>query len=266
MAGIVRSSFYKWLDRKPTEEEGINKKILAEIYAIHEEFNGIYGYRRMKININRRLGHQYNHKRIYRLMKFAGIEAVIRRKRKPYVKSTPQHVAENTLNREFTAERPNEKWVTDVTEFKYGQGQTSKAYLSAILDLYDGSIISYVISQSNNNPLVFETFDKALKLEPEAIPIFHSDRGFQYTSKMFKRKLENAGMTQSMSRVGKCIDNGPMESFWGKLKSEEYYLHTYSTFEKLKEAIEAYIEFYNHRRYQENLNGLSPYEYRAKAI
>src|SRR5699024_7539515 len=129
-------------------------------------------------------------------------------------------------NRECTAVHPNEKWVTDVTEFKYGQA--SKAYLSAILDLYDGSIISYVIGQSNNNPLVFETFDKALKVEPEAKPIFHSDRGFQYTSKTFKRKLENAGMTQSMSRVGKCIDNGPMESFWGKLKSEEYYLNTYN--------------------------------------
>jgi len=266
VAGVVRSSYYKWLKRKPTTEEKENKIILTEIYAVHEDYNGIYGYRRMKMNVNRRLGSQYNHKRIYRLMKFAGIEAVIRKKRKPYVKSTPQHIAENTLNREFKAEKPNEKWVTDVTEFKYGQGETSKAYLSAILDLYDGSIISYVVGRSNNNSLVFETFDKALNMEQGAKPIFHSDRGFQYTSKAFKRKLENAGMTQSMSRVGKCIDNGPMESFWGKLKSEEYYLHTYSTFEELKEAIETYIEFYNSRRYQENLNGLSPYEYRAKAV
>jgi len=223
VAGVARSSYYKWLNRKSTTEEILNKEILTEIYAVHQEFNGIYGYRRMKLNVNRRLGRQYNHKRIYRLMKIAGIEAVIRKKRKPYVKSTPQHIAENTLNREFTAVHPNEKWVTDVTEFKYGQA--SKAYLSAILDLYDGSIISYVIGQSNNNPLVFETFDKALKVEPEAKPIFHSDRGFQYTSKTFKRKLENAGMTQSMSRVGKCIDNGPMESFWGKLKSEELFKH-----------------------------------------
>lgn len=260
----MRSSFYKWLNRKPTEEEKQNEVLLNEICAVHEEYKGIYGYRRMKLNINRRLSHQYNHKRIYRLMKIAGIKAVIRRKRKPYIKSTPQHISENTLNREFTADKPNEKWVTDVTEFKYGQD--SKAYLSAIRDLYDGSIISYVIGRSNNNPLVFETFDKALRVEPNARPIFHSDRGFQYTSKTFKRRLDNAGMTQSMSRVGRCIDNGPMESFWGMLKSEEYYLNTYNTFEELKRAIEAYINFYNHRRYQENLNGLSPYEYRAKAV
>src|SRR5699024_9271742 len=117
------------------------------------------------------------------------------------------------------------------------------------LDLYDGSIISHVIGKSNNNPLVFETFDKALEVEQGAKPIFHSDRGFQYTSKTFKQKLENAEMTQSMSRVRKCIDNGPMESFWGKLKSEEYYLNTYRSFNELKEAIETYIEFYNRRRY-----------------
>jgi len=265
VAGVVRSSYYKWLNRIPTAEEKQNELLLSEIYAVHEEVNGIYGYRRMKLNINRRLGRQYNHKRIYRLMRLFGIKSVIRKKRKPYIKSTPQHIAENTLNREFTADKPNKKWVTDVTEFKYGKA-SSRAYLSAIRDLHDGSIISYVISQSNNNPLVFETFDKAVKAEPKAKPIFHSDRGFQYTSKTFKRKLEKAGMTQSMSRVGRCIDNGPMESFWGMLKSEEYYLNTYSSYEELKKAIEAYIEFYNHRRYQEKLNGLSPYEYRAKAI
>ncbi|MFD2630418.1 IS3 family transposase [Oceanobacillus kapialis] len=264
VAGIARSSYYKWVNRISTTEEKVNEEILTEIYAVDKEFNGIYGYRRMKINVNRRLSHQYNHKRIYRLMKFAGIKAVIRKKRKPYIKSTPQHVAENKLKREFTAENPNEKWVTDVTEFKYGE--MSKAYLSAILDLHDGSIVSYVIGRSNNNSLVFDTFDKALKVEPEAGPLFHSDRGFQYTSKTFKRKIEKAGMTQSMSRVGKCIDNGPMESFWGMLKSEEYYLNTYSSFEELKEAIEAYINFYNCRRYQESLNGLSPLEYRAKAV
>src|SRR5699024_10723047 len=102
-----------------------------------------------------RLSHQYNHKRIYRLMKIAGIKAVIRRKRKPYIKSTPQHISENTLNREFTADKPNEKWVTDVTEFKYGQD--SKAYLSDIRDLYDGFFLIYVPCRSNHNLLIFTT-------------------------------------------------------------------------------------------------------------
>lgn len=218
----------------------------------------------MKMNVNRRLNRRYNPKRIYRLMKIAGIQSVIRKKRKAYIKSTPQYIAENILNREFTADNPNEKWVTDVTEFKYGK--TSKAYLSAIRDLYDGSIISYVLGGSNNNTLVFETFDKALQVEAKAKPIFHSDRGYQYTSKIFKTKLDNAGMTQSMSCAGKCIDNGPIESFWGTLKSEEYYLNNYDSYEELEKAIEVYIDFYKRVRYLEKLNRLSHFEFRTKAI
>jgi putative transposase len=230
---------------------------------LHEKVDGIYGYRRMNLNINRKFGQNFNHKRIYRLMKIAGIQSVIRRKKKAYKRSTPQHIAENVLNREFTAENPNEKWVTDVTELKYGS--TKKAYLSAILDLYDGSIVSYVLGHSNNNNLVFKTLDKATNLLNGCHPLIHSDRGYQYTSYGFKRKIDKAEMTQSMSRVGKCIDNGPMESFWGTLKCEKYYLNKYETFEELSLAIKEYIHFYNHDRYQKRLNGLSPIEYRAKA-
>jgi putative transposase len=147
---------------------------------------------------------------------------------------------------------------------KYGTSQ--KAYLSAILDLHDGSIVSYVLGKSNNNPLVFKTIDLALKANPGATPLLHSDRGFQYTSPGFKRKIGKANMVQSMSRVGRCIDNGPMEGFWGTLKCEKYYLNKYSTFEELKQDIEEYIYFYNHNRLQKRLNGLSPLEYRAKAV
>lgn len=193
-------------------------------------------------------------------MKLAGLRSVIRVKKKRYKPSAPQHVAENVLNRELTAEKPNEKWVTDVTEFKYGLSK--KAYLS---DLYDGSIISYVLGHSNNNQLVFKTLDQAIVRLHQEHPLIHSDRGFQYTSKAFKRKLEAAGMAQSMSRVGRCIDNGPLESFFGTLKCEKYYLHKYQTFEELNIAINEYIYFYNHERYQKRLNGLSPKEYRAKA-
>lgn len=230
---------------------------------LHEKVDGIYGYRRMNLNINRMFEQNFNHKRIYRLMKIAGIQSVIRRKKKTYKRSIPQHIAENVLNREFTAEKPNEKWVTDVTELKYGS--TKKAYLSAILDLYDGSIVSYVLGHSNNNSLVFKTLDKATNLLNGCYPLIHSDRGYQYTSQGFKRKIDKAEMTQSMSRVGKCIDNGPMESFWGTLKCEKYYLNKYETFEELSLAISEYIQFYNHDRYQKRLNGLSPLEYRAKA-
>ncbi|WP_408605264.1 IS3 family transposase [Bacillus timonensis] len=264
IAGITRAAYYKWLKRTPSARELQNEEIIQEMKAIHEKVEGIYGYRRMMMTINRKLGQKFNHKRYYRLMKVAGIQSVIRQKKKRYKHSTPQHVAENVLNREFSAEKPNEKWVTDVTEFKYGLSK--KAYLSAIRDLYDGSIVSYVLGHSNNNNLVFKTLDKATKLlEKDQHPLLHSDRGFQYTSRGFKRKIDKAEIKQSMSRVGRCIDNGPMESFWGTLKCEKYYLHKYETFEELSKAIDEYIYFYNHNRYQKRLNGLSPVEYRAKA-
>ncbi|WP_375199824.1 IS3 family transposase [Bacillus sp. RS11] len=264
IAGLSRAAYYKWLQRTPTDRELENKAILQDIQAIFRQVEGIYGYRRMTLNINRKYNKKFNHKRIYRLMQISGLQSVIRRKRKRYVSSPAQHVAENRLNREFTASKPNEKWVTDVTEFKLGNGK--KAYLSAILDLYDGSIISYVLGHSNNNELVFKTFDLAmLTLKDGEQPLLHSDRGYQYTSHGFKRRIDGAEMIHSMSRVGKCIDNGPMESFWGTLKCEKYYLHKYQTFEALQQAIEDYIQFYNNDRYQERLNGLSPLEYRAKA-
>lgn len=216
--------------------------------TLHEKVDGIFGYRQMTLHMNRKFEEKLNHKRIYRLMKVAELRSVIRVKRKQYKRSSPQHVAENLLNRAFTAKKPNEKWVTDVTEFKYGESK--KAYLSAIRDLYDGSIISYVLGHSNNNQLVFKTLDQATALLTGEHPLIHSDRGFQYTSRAFKRKLDTAELTQSMSRVGRCIDNGPMESFFGTLKCEKYYLHKYKTFEELSTAINEYIHFYNYEGYQ----------------
>jgi len=189
------------------------------------------------------------------------MKSIIRRKRPNYIKSTPEITAENILNRNFTAENLNEKWLTDVTEFKYGDG--AKLYLSAILDLKDKGIVSYAIGRSNNNLLVFDTFDAAVQKYPDAKPLFHSDRGFQYTSKVFKAKLDMQGLTQSMSRVGRRIDNGPMEAFWGTLKAEMYYLHRFNNYDSLLLAIEQYIAFYNNARYQEKLGGLAPFEYRC---
>lgn len=260
---IARSSYYKWTTRRESILEAENKMLITEIIKIYEEVDGIYGYRRITMNLNRRLDQNFNHKRIYRLMKLSGLESVIRRKKKRYIKSNPQHVAENLLKRKFTAEKPNQKWLTDVTEFKYGNSK--KAYLSAILDIHDKSIIAYVLGHSNNNELVFKTLDMALAASPGASPMIHSDRGFQYTSYGFKRKLDSAEMTQSMSRVGKCIDNGPMEGFWGILKCEKYYLHKYDTYEELTNSIDEYIRFYNTKRLQKRLNGLSPLEFRALA-
>jgi putative transposase len=231
---------------------------------LYTEVQGIYGYRRMTMNINKTLDKQYNHKRIYRLMKSINMKSVIRKKKKNYVPSTPQITAENILNREFYTDKPNQKWLTDVTEFKLTDGK--KAYLSAILDLGDRSIVSYVLGRSNNNQLVFETFDLAVAANPSVKPLFHSDRGFQYTNRLFKNKLDNIGATQSMSRVSRCIDNGPMEGFWGIIKSEMYYLQKFHSYEELKQAVDKYIEFYNKRRLQKNLKGLTPIDYRNQAL
>lgn len=263
-AEISRASYYKWLNRLDTKRDKENKVILDEIIKLYSEVKGIYGYRRITLNINNRLNSNYNHKRIYRLMKSVKLTAVIRKKKKKYIQSTPQITAENILNRNFTANKPNEKWLTDVTEFKLTNG--SKVYLSAILDLGDNSIISYVLSNSNNNKLVFDTLDKAIKSNPTATPLFHSDRGFQYTSKSFKNKLNAINATQSMSRVGRCIDNGPMEGFWGTLKSEMYYLRKFDTYEELEQAINEYIEFYNTKRLQKKLKGMAPFEYRSHTL
>ena len=173
----------------------------------------------------------------------------------------PQYIAENILNRKFTATAPNEKWLTYVTEFHYYIGsEKHKVYLSAILDLYDRRIVSYSISDSNNNALVFDTFDVAIKANPNAHPIFHSDRGFQYTCRTFHSKLITAGMTQSMSRVAKCIDNGPMEGFWGIIKRERYYGKRFTNREFIVKMIEDYIEYYNNKRLQRNLGVLTPME------
>ena len=263
---LNRSSYYKWKKRKPSKSELLNVQITEYVKDFYEESNGVLGYRQMCININREktdeLPHIINVKRVRRIMRILGLKSVIRKKRPDYVKSTPEITAENILNRDFKATVPFEKWLTDVTEFKYYVGtEVKKLYLSAILDLYDRRIIAYKIGDSNNNELVFTTFDEATSLYPDAKPIFHSDRGFQYTNKVFHQKLVDAGMIQSMSRVGRCLDNAPMEGWWGILKSEMYYLKKFTSRESLVSAIENYIHFYNTRRYQKRLNCMTPCEY-----
>ena len=268
---LNRASYYKWKSRKQSKSELLNLQITEYIKDYYEESNGVLGYRQMCININREkikeLPHKINVKRVRRIMRILGLRSVIRRKRPEYVRSTPEVTAENELKRQFKANAPFEKWLTDVTEFKYYVGnEVKKLYLSAILDLYDRRIIAYKIGDSNNNALVFETFDEAVKLYPEAKPIFHSDRGFQYTNKIFHQKLVDAGMTQSMSRVGRCLDNAPMEGWWGILKSEMYYLRKFTDREELVSAIEDYILFYNTRRYQKRLNCMTPCEFFASTV
>ena len=154
-----------------------------------------------------------------------------------------------------------------MTEFKWYEGnEVHKLYLSAIVDLCDRRIVSYVLSEHNDNPLVFKTFDKAVRENPNAHPLFHSDRGFQYTNRAFRRKLVQAGMTQSMSRVAHCIDNGPMEGFWGILKRERYYGRRFTSKRVLVQMVQQYIRYYNTRRVQRILGVLTPLEKHARCL
>lgn len=258
--GVSRAAYYKWRSREASQKQLDDEELAQRISEIYQQQRGIPGYRQMKIILERRFGLKCNLKRIYRLMNALGLRSVCRRQKRRRTKKTPaEHVAENILNRKFSASKQNEKWLTDVTEFKYGAG--NKAYLSAVLDLYGRNIVAFSFGHSNNNALVFETFDRALQRFPEAKPLLHSDRGVQYTSRSFREKMEHAGIRQSMSRVGCCLDNAPMEGFWGILKSEMYYPHRFDDYNSLYEAVCKYIDFYNNVRYQKNLGCMTPSEF-----
>ena len=264
IVGISRASYYKWRNRGQTSREETNRNIAETIKKEYEERRGIVGYRQMKIILEREHRIKVSENKVYRLMNKLELKSVCRKKKRTYARRYPEVLAENILDREFMAEDTCEKWLTDVTEMKYGDN--GKAYLSAILDLGDRSIVAYDIGHRNNNKLVFDTFDKAREVYPEAQPLFHSDRGFQYTSRNFREKLDKAEMTQSMSRVAKCIDNGPMEGFWGILKAEMYNLRKFDDYPSLKQAIDEYMEYYNNRRYQKRLRKMTPIEYREHLL
>lgn len=262
---ISHASYYKWLHRAIPAQENENAKIAELIKEYDERFGHILGYRRMTDWINHFNHTNYSRNRIHRIMKKMGIHSVIRRKRKKYIRSVPEKTAENVLKRNFNATKPNEKWSTDVTEFRI-PGASQKLYLSAILDLYDRTPVAYVVSRRNDNKLVFDTYDKAIKANPDAKPLFHSDRGFQYTSRVFQAKLSRQGMEQSMSRIGHCIDNGPTEGLWGIIKTEMYQMYEINDEKSLRSAIDKYMDFYTKERLQERFNNQTPYEVRMAAL
>jgi len=268
MCGILdisRASYYKWLHRDIPLQEMQNIELAELIKEYDERFGHILGYRRMTSWINHFNQTEYSMKRVHRIMKKLDIHAVIRKKKKKYTPTTADAIAENLLQRDFYADGPNEKWTTDVTEFKVPGGE-KKLYLSAILDLYDRFPVSYVISCRNDNLLVFKTFDKAIEENPDARPIFHSDRGFQYTSRVFHKKLLDQEMQQSMSRSGHCIDNGPTEGFWGIIKTEMYQMYEITDEASLRHAIKDYLRFYAEERPQDRFHCKTPLEVRTEAL
>ena len=262
---ISRAAYYKWLHRSVPEQEAENIKLAERIKEYDERFGHILGYRRMTSWINHFNHTSYSKNRVHRIMKELGIHSIIRKKKKKYRPSRPETTADNKLKRDFNAARPNEKWATDVTEFKIPE-TGKKLYLSAIFDLYDRFPVAYAVSGRNDNKLVFDTYDKALRDNPNAKPIFHSDRGYQYTSRVFQSKLQKQGMDQSMSRVGHCIDNGPTEGLWGIIKTEMYCMYKITDESSLRSAIDNYMKFYAEERPQERFHCKTPSEVRQEAL
>lgn len=235
----------------------------ARIRTIFDEHKGRYGYRRITLAV-RDAGHRVNHKTVQRLMTELQIKSLVRVKKYRAYKGETGQAAPNLLKREFEAQQPNQKWVTDVTEFKVG-GQ--KLYLSPILDLYNGEIISYDIARRPLFSMVGTMLKKAFdRLQPHEKPILHSDQGWQYRMPIYGRLLKERSVTPSMSRKGNCYDNAAMESFFGTLKSEFFYLNKFSSLDELHAGLVDYIHYYNHRRIRLKLNGLSPVEYRTQSI
>ena len=200
---VSRSAYHKWASGKLSRRAAENEHLADTIEKIHEE-SPDKSYRRLNDDLRHDCGIHVNDKRVLRICRTRDIRSTVKYNNHGCTRQAknPQYLAENLLDRQFYAAKSNEKWLTDVTEFKWYEGtEVHKLYLSAILDLCDRRIVAYVLSERNDNPLVFKTFDKAVQAAPGAHPLFHSDRGFQYTNRAFQHKLVQAGMTQSISRV-----------------------------------------------------------------
>ena len=238
-------------------------EVKEEITAIYHENKGRYGYRRITTVLHDR-GFLLNHKTVQRLMKQLGLVCLVRMKKYRSYKGEVGKTAPNLLNRDFHAERPNQKWVTDVTEFSlFGQ----KLYLSPILDLHSSYLISYTISERPVLSMVTTMLEKAFETIPDKTDlILHSDQGWQYQHKQYQQMLKRKGIRQSMSRKGDCLDNAVVENFFGLLKSELLYLQKFDSMEHFKQELIDYLDYYNNRRIKAKLKGLPPAIYRQQAL
>ena len=260
IVGIARSTYYYWIKQMGRHDK--YSQVKEVIQQIFEEHQGRYGYRRITLELRNR-GYAYNHKTVRRLMNEMGLRCLVRMKKYRSYRGNVGRVAPNLLERDFHATKPNEKWVTDVTEFHlHGE----KLYLSPILDLYNGEIIAYNLEARPVYPLVSKMLVRALEqLQDGDSPILHSDQGWHYQMKSYQHVLKEQGIVQSMSRKGNCLDNAVMENFFGLLKSELLYLKEFESMEHFREELEDYIDYYNHKRIKVKLKGMSPVQYRTHA-
>ena len=261
IAQLPRATFYYHAKRMVRKDKyAIIKTKITELFHEHQ---GRYGYRRITDELHNQ-NFAINHKTVQRLMKELGLVCRVRMKKYRSYKGEVGKVAENLLDRNFHAQKPNQKWTTDVTEFRlFGQ----KLYLSPIMDLCSGDIVTYTLSESPNLLMVTTMLEQALKVLPEKHElILHSDQGWHYQHKQYRQILKENGITQSMSRKGNCYDNAAMESFFGHLKSELLYLQEFESVDHFKRELIRYIDYYNNRRIKARLKGLPPALHRQQAL
>jgi len=258
---MARSTFYYHQKRlNGNDKYGVEKQVIAEIFS---ENKGRYGYRRIALELRNR-GMLLNHKTVSKLMNVLGLKCQVRMKRYRSYRGQVGAIAPNILERNFKAERPCQKWATDVTEFSLSG---TRCYLSPIIDLYNGEIVSYSITYRPTLDLVLNTVDAALKRLPKGADlILHSDQGWQYQHRNYQQRLKEQGVHQSMSRKGTCLDNAAMESFFGILKSELLYLQKFNSVQHFHQELEEYIDYYNNKRIKAQLKGKSPVEYRTLSL
>ena len=261
IAELPRSSYYYYI--KHSKDEDKYSEIKKQITDIFHENKGRYGYRRITMEMHNR-GYVINHKTVLRLMNEEKIKCMVRIKKYRSYRGEAGKIAPNLLERDFSTKAPNEKWVTDVTEFSlFGQ----KLYLSPILDLHSSDIVSYTISEHPALSPVLDMVRRALSVLPRgAEPILHSDRGWQYQNKRYQKLLKEHGIKQSMSRKGNCLDNALMENFFGLLKSELLYLKEFDSLDQFKADLIEYLDYYNNRRIKAKLKGLPPAVHRKQAL
>lgn len=261
VAGLARSTFYYQV--KVAELADKHADVKAKIRSIFDHHKGRYGYRRITAAL-RQTGERINHKAVQRLMGQLELKSLVRVKKYRSYKGLVGKIAPDILKRQFSATRPNEKWVTDVTEFKVGD---EKLFLSPVLDLYNGEVVAYEMARRPVFDLVGKMLEKALlRLKKGDKPLVHSDQGWQYQMADYRRLLGQKRLIQSMSRKGNCLDNAAMESFFGTLKSELFYLNKFANIDELQAGVERYIHYYNHDRIKLKLKGLSPVQYRTQPL
>lgn len=259
LSGLSRSTYY-YHSHQRADRYVSEKQLIQDVYHQHK---GRYGYRRIGL-VLRQMGCLLNHKTVQKLMGALKLKSVVRVKKYKSYRGQVGQSAPNHLARQFEANHPNEKWVTDVTEFNIA-GQ--KVYLSPVLDLFNREIVSFTVDKRPHAQLIPNMLQKALKkLKHDEQPLVHSDQGWQYQMKGYQNTLKQRGMLQSMSRKGNCLDNAAMESFFGVLKSEFYYTKRFTDADDFIEELKEYIWYYNHERIKTKLKGLSPVQYRNQSL